>query len=569
MEQNYSQNNEQNRNPEETFIKRFKKNLPLLIMRNSIWIMIILYLLIAIWWCKSLSDFFSGRTLIMFIIFVAIGALCSSFYKKFEQDEEKAKIDFGNDAIPEGIHEQQGIKHKIWEKQFWLSLFEMSGWDYLRIGLTILFLFANWWIMHQSIASLWLTESFFCWFLSLSVILVLFWITGFFVYKIPQIKRGSRVLFIGVCVALYILFDIAAFTFNYFHIYSNFGQTQQMAKSVKISDNFVKYVIPLIETERNATEIKLKEIATRNKENFENYEMHEANERFYNGEVRKYSAETSENKTTNLVAQIDSITTKTETTKTETSYEKMKKNLAEATKKKNEAWNKISQEDRDSLMKFTPLKEKLDDAFILCQQLNNDIEKFKMAKNTNDSTDNGIKFRLKNDIVENMNLLYGRLRDTTLKNDTIAIHHLCQQLNNDIENFKMAKNTNDRTDNEIKFRLKNDIVENMNVLYGRLQDNILKNDTIAVHHLEVINAEEIDIHKALSDLLELITPDAYNKRNSDLVARKEWGKKEIHDFERKISIHSILLSALIDLAPILFALFAGTTLILSLNRKTW
>lgn len=215
------------------------------LLNNGLLLAFVLYIIVCGIFCSS----FNWKWFLWLLISCFIGWLFSYFYKKLEAEDEM--------PIEPVSYNYKYDAPKSW-KERWKntgqSLREMSGWSYLRWVLTISFLTVACYIMHESLSSLWLNEEglggIFCWFLSVIVIVTLFWVTGWLTHKLPYIESEYKKLFIVSCVGLYLLFDIAAFTFNYFHIYSNFGETQIMAQAVRTSEELSKYITPKISSKK-------------------------------------------------------------------------------------------------------------------------------------------------------------------------------------------------------------------------------------------------------------------------------------------------------------------------------
>ena len=360
-----------------------------LLLNNGMLIAFVLYLIVFGIFCSS----FNSNWFFWLLISCFSGWVTSFFYKKFEAEDEM--------RIEPANYDYKCNTPNSW-KERWenteQTMREMSGWVYLRWVLTLSFLAVACYIMHESLSSLWLNENglggIFCWFLSLIVIVTLFWATGWLTHQLPYVQSEYKNLFIVSCVGLYLLFDIAAFTFNYFHIYSNFGEAQIMAQAVRTSEELSKYITPKISSEKQNIDTieqpKLDKIAAYKKEKsklLEDLNNKKILQKIYDEKNFSYK---------NFV------------------YFQAKRDIKKLDKKI-EDLEIITDEDRDSPNKYAIIS-----ADKLLHTLDSLIVKFDLAKIANDKAK---QRSLKGSIVKTEGELYGKLDSDLQKNSIVIKYH--------------------------------------------------------------------------------------------------------------------------------------------------
>ncbi len=451
--------------------KAVLKKLGKILLNNGLLIAILLYFITCGFFCNN----FNGKWLLWLFISCFIGWLFSFFYKEYEKADEM--------TIEPVIYDHRYDEQVSWKdrlKNIGKSVREMSGWNYLRWALIISFLSVACYIMHESLSSLWIKnekwDKIFCWFLSMIVIITLFWITGWITHQHSKINNSYKKLFFFSCIGLYILFDLAPFTFNYFHIYSNFGNTQIMAQTVKASDELIKLIKPIIWEEIKPKQIILDSLNNVNKEYFNEIKNCEKRKEILLDSFDKMatsinpSGRTSKFKTTK-----DGETTKTESSITTIN-------------------NRVNQISRQ------------------IESLNKKVKGKEIFEKT-----------------------------TPIVNDLKRTDILLNEIDSLIRIYNEAKFDNNK---ENQINITRDIIFNVGKLNGEFID-----DSISKKLISIINSEQIERDKALNDLFELIL-GKYEDNNNQLPIEK----REIHTLLHKVSIQSVALSALIDLAPIFLAL---------------
>ncbi|MEI6529776.1 MAG: hypothetical protein WCN88_05305 [Candidatus Falkowbacteria bacterium] len=364
-----------------------------LLLNNGMLIAFVLYLIVFGIFCSS----FNSNWFLWLLISCFIGWTSSFFYKKFEAEDEMriepVNYDY-KDNTPNNWKER-------WEN-IGQTMREMSGWIYLRWVLTLSFLAVACYIMHESLSTLWLNENglggIFCWFLSVIVIVTLFWATGWLTHQLPYVQSEYKNLFIVSCVGLYLLFDIAAFTFNYFHIYSNFGETQIMAQAVRISEELSKYITPIISSEKQ-------NIDTIEQPKLDRIEAYKKEKR----ELQERLNGTSSNNT--IIPQ--KIYYENNFSYINPVYIQVKRDIKKLDKKIDDL--EITDEDRNSPNKYAIIS-----ADKLLHTLDSLIVKFDSAKIANDKAK---QRNLKGSIVKAEGELYGKLDSVLQKNSIVIKYH--------------------------------------------------------------------------------------------------------------------------------------------------
>jgi len=368
-----------------------------LLLNNGVLIAFVLYLIVFGIFCSS----FNSNWFLWLLISCFIGWISSFIYKKVEAEDEMhfepVKYDYKYDT-PNSWKER-------W-KNTEQTMREMSGLIYLRWMLTLSFLAVACYIMHESLSSLWLNDNglggIFCWFLSLIVIVTLFWATGWLTHQLPYVQSEYKNLFIVCCVGLYLLFDIAAFTFNYFHIYSNFGETQIMVQAVRTSEELSKYITPIISSEKQNVNTILDSFHQINQPKLDKIakyttEKRKLQEKLSKGEINKYVWDENINmRYTNAV------------------YNQTNKEIEKLDKKIDGLENTIE------TSPDIPKKDAIISADNLLHTLDSLIVKFGSAKMANEKAK---QRSIKGSIVKAEGELYGKLDSVLQKNSIIIKYH--------------------------------------------------------------------------------------------------------------------------------------------------
>ncbi len=367
-----------------------------LFLNNGLLITFVLYIVVFGIFCRN----FNSNWFLWLLISCFIGWVTSFFYKKFEAEDEI--------CIETVNYDYKYDTPKSW-KERWKStgqkMREMSVWIYLRWILTISFLAVACYIMHESISFLWMNENgldgVFCWFLSVIVIVTLFWVTGWLTHQMPYIQGDKKILFLVCCIGLYILFDIAALTFNYFHIYSNFGETQIMAQAVRTSEELSKYITPNISTDKQKINTKLDSLRQVNQPNINKIneyktEKSELQEKLNSSQITRYKYDEKNFRYTNPV------------------FNQVNKNIKELDKKI---------EDLDDTIQTPPIIQKKDAIFSadsLLHTLDSLILRFDLEKIAGNKV---MQRNIKSNIVKVEGELYGKLDSLSQKNITVIKYH--------------------------------------------------------------------------------------------------------------------------------------------------
>ncbi|MEI8203283.1 MAG: hypothetical protein WCH34_09745, partial [Bacteroidota bacterium] len=213
-------------------IKKFFVKLPVLLFRNGMWVALVLYTIVTALICCTISDFASTRWFLWFIWLItaiAIGSLCSFFYKKFE---EKEYIDFNAEPITNDNHKELAFrffkwfnhdtKYPLWEILHWIAVLGF-------LGLTFVIMV---WGMQSLFTDDDTSTKVIVWVFSFLITFTLFWL-------VLMISRRGRKW--QLFLVFYVVFDLlSAFTFNYFHFYDNVSKTQRMENSIKYSRELVE-----------------------------------------------------------------------------------------------------------------------------------------------------------------------------------------------------------------------------------------------------------------------------------------------------------------------------------------